>query len=333
MNPILSVVVPVYNVEKYIHRCVNSLTNQSFKDIEIILVDDGSPDACPSICDDLLKTDKRIKVIHKRNGGLSSARNAGMRIARGKYIGFVDSDDDVELDMYEKMVRTAEQTDVDFVMCDYIRIDKCGNKYLKSLDIRTGVYNKDNIRETIYPSLIMGENLEYGPLLSVWQCIYRMDFLKKHELQFDEEVIWSEDNIFSAFIGYHANSFYYLKGSGLYHYYENYGTITTSYRKGSWLVYCTMNDHLKSFFEQVDDYDFSRQLALHLMFYACNCISQLMTLDKKHAISGLREIINSDRMSSIMKTTRMPKVHIKLYIQLILMKYHMVSVLYYLKKN
>ena len=105
--PQISVIVPVYKVEQYLKRCVDSILHQTFSDLEVILVDDGSPDNCPAMCDELAKADKRIRVIHKENGGLSSARNAGMKIAQGKYIGFVDSDDDVEPDMYETMLEAA----------------------------------------------------------------------------------------------------------------------------------------------------------------------------------------------------------------------------------
>ena len=99
----LTIIVPVYNVEKYLKKCVYSIINQTYKNIEVILVDDGSPDKCGMICDEFVSVDSRIKVIHKRNGGLSSARNAGIEIAKGQYIGFVDSDDTIEPFMYEKL--------------------------------------------------------------------------------------------------------------------------------------------------------------------------------------------------------------------------------------
>ena len=96
MNPLISVIVPIYNVEKYLARCVDSIVNQTYKNLEIILVDDGSPDSCPDICDVWKEKDDRIKVIHKKNGGLSDARNAGLDIAQGEYVAFVDSDDFID---------------------------------------------------------------------------------------------------------------------------------------------------------------------------------------------------------------------------------------------
>ncbi|MBR2040186.1 MAG: glycosyltransferase family 2 protein [Clostridia bacterium] len=115
----VSIIIPVYNVEKYLKRCVDSVLNQTYKNIEIILVDDGSPDNCPLMCDEFAKTDPRIKVIHKQNGGLSSARLAGFKEAEGEYILFVDSDDYIEKDMVEKLVFAIKEKNADLVICGY----------------------------------------------------------------------------------------------------------------------------------------------------------------------------------------------------------------------
>lgn len=120
---IISIIVPVYKVEKYLRKCLDSLVQQTYKNIEIILVDDGSPDLCPEICEQYKKSDDRIKVIHKRNGGLASARNTGLDCARGEFIAFVDSDDWVELDIFEKLIKTQKDTDADIVMFNMIRTD------------------------------------------------------------------------------------------------------------------------------------------------------------------------------------------------------------------
>lgn len=321
--PLVSVVVPVYNVEKYLERCVETIKNQTLKDIEIILVDDGSPDNCPALCEDIAKTDSRIKVIHKKNGGLSSARNAGLRVATGKYVGFVDSDDTIDLDMYKKMSDVAENENVDFVMSDYIRILEDNNKFLKTLDIKSGYYSSDDIRKIIFPMLIMKEELEYGPLLSVWHCMYRVDFLKNNGIEFDEEVRWSEDNIFSSFVGYLANSFYYMKGEGLYHYYNNPGTITTGYRKGSFNYYSTMNVHLREFFENKIDYDFERQLKLHIIFYACNSLRQVNKSGENFSgqVKLIKEILNSDQLRKGFKNFKISNSwSFKLKMQIFIMK-------------
>ncbi len=108
MDKKISVIVPVYKVEKYLARCVDSIIDQTYKNLEIILVDDGSPDGCGAMCDEYAKKDERIKVIHKENGGLSSARNAGLDIATGDYIAFVDSDDRITPDAYENLLKALD---------------------------------------------------------------------------------------------------------------------------------------------------------------------------------------------------------------------------------
>lgn len=333
--PVLSIVVPIYKVEKYFERCIQSILAQSLRDIEIILVDDGSPDKCPELCDKYALLDSRIKVIHKRNGGLSSARNAGIRIASGDYIGFIDSDDDVDYAMYEKMYEKAIKFDVDFVMCDYIRIDDNGVSILKSSSIRGGYYTRNDICNNIFPSLIMGKNLEYGPLLSVWQCIYKNKFLKNFSIYFDEDVKWSEDNIFSSKVGLYASSFYYLKNEGLYHYYKNPDTITTGYRNEAWNVYLCMNRHLHELFDKVHTYNFEKQLNWHLIYYSCNCLGMLSTyLNKQNAkIEILKMLNNAELQLALKKDICTLDISIKLKLQLYLMKYKIVSILLTIAKR
>lgn len=116
-NPLVSIIVPVYKVENYLKKCIDSITNQTYTNLEILLVDDGSPDNCPKICDDYASLDDRIKVIHKKNGGLSDARNVGMKIAKGEYIGFVDSDDWIDSDMYKILVGLILKYNADIAEC------------------------------------------------------------------------------------------------------------------------------------------------------------------------------------------------------------------------
>ena len=115
--PKISVIVPVYNVEKYLRKCIESILNQTFREFELILVDDGSTDSSGKICDEYALKDSRIKVIHKENGGASSARNAGLDVAKGEYIGFVDSDDWIEMDMYGELYRLIKENNTDISVC------------------------------------------------------------------------------------------------------------------------------------------------------------------------------------------------------------------------
>lgn len=123
MEPLISVIVPVYKVEKYLRQCVDSICNQTYVNLEIILVDDGSPDNSPKICDEYAEKDSRVRVIHKQNGGLSDARNAGMAICQGAYLSFVDSDDVLPNDALERMVKLALDEDADLVIGENIRFE------------------------------------------------------------------------------------------------------------------------------------------------------------------------------------------------------------------
>ena len=168
-QPLISVIIPVYGVEKYIAQCLDSIINQTYKNLEIILVDDGSPDACPKLCDEYSKIDKRIKVIHKKNGGLSDARNVGIDICKGNYITFVDSDDWIEKDMIEQLYSLINKFSADISICNFLRTSdekmkifnknekiKCYNKYeairelLKGHKIQDYAWNKMYKKEVFY---------------------------------------------------------------------------------------------------------------------------------------------------------------------------------------
>ena len=320
----LSIIVPVYKVEPYLRRCVKSLMAQTCENYEVLLVDDGSPDSCPKICDELAACTDNIRVIHKANGGLSSARNAGLFAARGDYIGFVDSDDVAAPDMFAIMLTAAKTSDADIVMCDYFRVLRTGRRWLMTTALRPGLYEKADIIKYLYPSLIMGENLDYGPLLSVWHCLYSRKFLNQYHLAFADDIPWSEDNLFSAMAGYHAKRFFYLKSMGLYNYFQNPGTITTSCPPGAWHVYKRMNRYLENYFSFRSDYDFRRQLQLHLLYYACHVIR----MERQEAC--IRNVLKYLHQAHFFDHFRMPDVSLKLKIQLWLMKHQCARTLTFL---
>lgn len=124
--PLLSIIVPVYKVENYLPKCIDSILAQTFTDFELILVEDGSPDNCPALCDAAAEKDARVRVIHQKNGGLSAARNAGLDAARGAWVGFVDSDDYIAPEMYEVLYQAVQSTGADLALCDYAEVDEAG---------------------------------------------------------------------------------------------------------------------------------------------------------------------------------------------------------------
>lgn len=185
-QPLLSVIVPIYKVEKYLDRCVESIVNQTYKHLEIILVDDGSPDNCPQICDSWAEKDNRIKVVHKENGGLSDARNAGMRNATGEVVSFIDSDDWIELDMFEKMLSQMEQDNSDIVSCGVKWVEENG-KLLRNDTV--------DQNETLDTHSAMSELINDGKLKQhVWNKIYKTELIKDIPFEkgkYHEDVFWS----------------------------------------------------------------------------------------------------------------------------------------------
>lgn len=166
----VSVVVPIYRVEKYLRKCVDSLLQQTYKNIEIILVDDGSPDACPEICDELKKTDDRIVVIHKKNGGLSDARNAGIQIANGTYITFIDSDDYVTDTYVEYLYSLIEKYHTRMSLCTHTVVFEKGNNIIYG-----------NGKDEVLTTEICLERMLYDDVIntSAWAKLYETEMVRK----------------------------------------------------------------------------------------------------------------------------------------------------------
>lgn len=186
--PTISVIVPVYKVENCLQFCINSILSQSYKDFELILVDDGSPDACGIICDENAKADKRIRVIHKENGGLSSARNAGLRIAKGEYLSFVDSDDLIHPQMLETLINTAMQEDAELVSTRYIQFDNYNFTFdnIESITIETLL--RSQFIDNLYPDHF--ENIG----ISAWGKLYKRELFS--EIKYPEGKIYEDLHIY-----------------------------------------------------------------------------------------------------------------------------------------
>jgi glycosyltransferase involved in cell wall biosynthesis len=165
--PLVSVIVPIYNVELYLEKCLDSIINQTYKNLEIILIDDGSPDNCGKICDEYVLKDKRIKVIHKSNGGQSSARNIGLDIAKGEYIAFVDSDDYIADNMYKDLVDIAQKENADIAICAHYIVNYKGDRISQEDNISN--LTIDEIRY-----LILMDKCSNYP----WNKLYRADLFK-----------------------------------------------------------------------------------------------------------------------------------------------------------
>ncbi len=186
--PLISIIVPVYQVEKYLEKCINSILSQTYKNLEIILVDDGSTDNCPAICDRFQDKDSRIKVIHQDNGGLSHARNVGLEISTGDFIGFVDSDDWIEPNMYENLLSALQETGADIAVCN--RLDDFEDSKLTSshmISIKRKLYSSiEALRKIIKDEDILHD--------TVWNKLYKRIILLGISFpdgKIHEDILWT----------------------------------------------------------------------------------------------------------------------------------------------
>jgi len=185
MKPLISIIVPIYKVEQYLHKCIDSILNQTYRNLEIILVDDASPDNCPIICDYYAKKDNRITVIHKRNGGVSSARNTGLDIATGEYITFVDSDDWIKPEMINYLYETMRNSCSDIVSCGVITEDETGQIMKKSKEFKKITLSVEKALD-FYGHYFRNE--VYGKLYSA-----KLFYNKSGKIRFKEDIFIGED--------------------------------------------------------------------------------------------------------------------------------------------
>lgn len=300
---LVTVVVPVYNVEKYLNRCIESLVNQTYRNLEIILVDDGSPDNCPVICDEWADKDCRIKVIHKTNAGLGMARNSGIDCARGKYIFFFDSDDYVDSTIVEKCVSSAKKHDSDVVIYGRCEVYEDGRCVPKKIVSYKDTFVQEEVVNDLLPAMF---TYDMGFGVSAWGKMFLLDTIRRYSLRFvSEREIISEDAYFA--LEYFSNiSRASIINECLYFYYKREDSLSRSFR----LDRHNQNDKfLKIIVGYAKDKHLPEKVVTHLTaryhMYVVASMKQLLVSDlpakEKNAVLNemfrsvvLRESINSN---------------------------------------
>lgn len=311
MNIKVSIIVPVYNVEPYLDRCMQSLLKQTLKEIEIIMVDDESPDHCPQLCEDYKAKYSNVKVVHKKNGGLGFARNSGLEVAKGEYVAFIDSDDFVDTDMFQHLYEYAIENNCDAVFCGY-------NIYKDAEHIRKMQENTDYIlrrgKDEVKKVLLdmVGPEPSYHSdaklLMSVWRAIYSHKVIEDNHLRFVSERVYIAEDIM-----WHIDFLPCCQCVGLipqthYYYCDNGTSLTRTYRADRFqkelFLYHTQEEKLRE--AGYGEAEFRTRLNRQLLMKTRVCISQQVTFLKQlgyiKARDNIRDIVQSPEVQAIMKT-------------------------------
>lgn len=305
-NSKISIIVPVYNVEHELSRCVDSILNQSYTNIEVILVDDGSTDRCPSICDAFVMKDRRVRVIHKPNGGLSSARNAGLREASGEWILYVDSDDYILNDSCERLIAVGAKYDCDIVSADAIREFNGGREYMVHGSLADGKCypSRDFIIKTVKPCEW------YAP---AWLNLYKRSLLIENNLFFVEgllrEDMEMQPRVFLAAktVAYCAYPFYrYVdRASSI----MNASKVDERVTAMEWIY-----SNWKSKFEAIEDGELARALNGHLAkcyLHSCCEFGHVLTVAGITNVYLLNSSLNAKEFIKAIFFAIVPSIYIK----------------------
>lgn len=342
MNKV-SIIVPVYNVEKYLENCIESLINQSLKDIEIILVDDGSPDGSPKICDDYSKKDKRIKVIHKKNGGVSAARNDGLKEATGEYVIFCDSDDWMDKNGLEYLYKQATKTYADIVIGDVYMANDKDKKYVKfykdEFVTEDKLFIKDLIKADIYRTYCPNPPDE-GPAFGYggpWNKLVRRKLLLENDIRFDLRVKGVFDDIlYTANILAVANKISYIQ-KPIYFYRIVENSITHSFKPNVVEINDAIFNSWKEFFEKYEeDYEYTEA------FYACVIrrldeaiklyfVNDKNTNSKKELKKELKLLLKKEPYYNALRKVKLNKLSRKQILLSVLGRCGLINLIYILK--
>lgn len=336
---VVSVVLPIYNVEKYLNRCIKSVVNQSYKNLEIILVDDGSPDSCPTLCDEWARKDNRIKVVHKKNAGLGYARNTGIENATGEYICFFDSDDYIALDAIEKAYSLAIQEKSDMVVFGFCNVKASGETGKVVIPHTDKVTFAGQEVQDVFLADLIGPDVKNGKQtdlwMSAWACMYSLDMIQKASWCFvSERDIISED-VYSLLKLYTYVNKVSVLSEALYFYCENAGSLTHTYKPDR---YNRIRNFYDACYQLAEENNYSNNVKERLSYpYLSNTIAAMKMIvgsdqTKTLKYEQLKQIIDDDTLQNILSKTNIQKEKKTRKLLLVAIKKKQYSFIYWLIK-
>lgn len=292
MEPTLSVIVPVYNTEKYLAECIQSLLKQSFRDYEIILVDDGSCDASVKICDEFADKYDFISVIHNKNQGVVNARKSGFLMSKGKYVSYIDSDDIIAPDMYEYMMGKIEKYDADICICGIIIEYRRGDAYSNCF-IKPGIYDKEALQSDFYPKMLFDiENDDPGTNPSMGNKIIRRELLEKNLMTVNEKITYGEDAMCTYPCLLDAERVYVVDNKFFYRYRQVDTSISHVYDDKLLCKFQLLVEELDREFRK-RGFDAKDQLLLYAAKHSTECIRKELLYDVNACVPKRVKIIKN----------------------------------------
>ncbi len=280
MAPLLSVIVPIYKVEPYLRQCVESILGQTFQDMEIILVDDGSPDGCPAICDHYAEMDARVKVIHKQNGGLVNARKDGVRFSTGRYITFVDGDDWIDSGMYQAMWERIQMNHADILTTDYFYDG--GHPIRNTAAVPEGIYRGKSLENLCDQMIYSGKFYQPGVFPVVWNKWFRREILLPNLFAVNENLTLGEDLACTYACILDAKCVEIYKSQCFYHYRIRQESMTKDFDQGYFRKCRYLYDYMDVCFADKKREDLQEQLKYHKVW--------MVMLGIKECAGGIRSI-------------------------------------------
>lgn len=322
-------IVPVFNVEKYLNECVDSLLLQTYSELEIILVDDGSPDNCGALCDEYSRKDKRIKVIHKENAGLGFARNSGLEIANGKYVVFIDSDDTADADLIACLMKPVLEEGVDTCIGGFRKMSESGDlEFIEKYD--PAIYEGEDIYSGLFARMLGSAADKHDAIrMSACNVLYSMEIIQKNNLRFHSERTWiSEDLIWNADYYRYSQKAAVIEAAS-YNYRTTPGSLTQKYKKDRFDMVC-------AFYREMcgrigDNKAMRTRLQRQFFVNVRSCLRQ-----EKPAVSGndykryrenVKRIVNDATVKSVLSEYPIRKIQFRQRVFLLILKYQITDLI------
>lgn len=320
--PKISVIVPVYNAQAYLEACIRSILGQTWSDLELLLVDDGSTDTSPQICDTFAAQDARVRVIHQSNSGAAAARNRGIQEASGEFIAFVDSDDYIDPDMYDTMLSIALDHHCDLVICDCLK-ESPSKREIYTHDLEGGFYDRARMERVYFPQLLMTESMEYPVTISNWLLLIRREIIQENQIAYPVGIRFSEDLLFGAEVGYASNSLFYLKGYTPYHYRQNPTSVTHTAYRDKWPMLLDLYHRIAASFSKKTDFDFQAQVDRCLLFLVYIALGELSNsgLSRADYTAKVHEVLDQPQVCQMMRHISILKLQISWKLKLLTFLY------------